>query len=167
MSKKKNFNTINNLLKNKQRTDVSKYPVIELNKTPVKKERFLTQTEINKRELDANQVIRFAASQMNLIFVLSDIQERILTDLVEYLKPLGMYKFQFKQDIEKVKHIIRKQVEEINNSCSENDAIEFGVDADAAYNNFMKFVVEYVREDMSGDMSEEEMEVLEQIKSKL
>jgi len=103
-----------------------------------------SQQETKAFIADKDRKIALAASNINLIYVLADIQERIITDVVSLLEPYGVYKFEIKRDINKIQRITRDLVEEVMKVCSDDDALAFGVDADEAYDNFMVFVKEYI-----------------------
>jgi len=113
----------------------------------------MTQIEIKDYKAEKDRKIALAASNINLVYILADMQERIITDVESLLEPYGVYKFNIKKDVTTIKRITRTLVEEVMKVCSEKDAEAFGVDADEAYDNFMVFVRDYIHPEEQHDIA--------------
>jgi len=76
-----------------------------------------------------------------LLFLAADLCQTASMDIMEQLKPVGLYKFEDKQAIETIKRLSGSLVGDIDAFCSEDYACLFGDMADELHeiiNQFLK-----------------------------
>jgi len=75
-----------------------------------------------------------------LLFLAADLCQTASMDIMEQLKPVGLYKFEDKQAIETIKRLSGSLVGDIDAFCSEDYACQFGDMADELHDIITTFL---------------------------
>ena len=87
--------------------------------------------EIILSEKEVEELLKNVQEMLVYVYLLSDIQELVMTDIISVFKKLGFYNYNMKNDLDRLKSLVEKISHELTNNCNTDQKIEFGEMSDA------------------------------------
>ena len=98
--------------------------------TSKRKKIIKVNSSVNITDDEAAYYLRKVKEILIYVYITSDIQELMITDIISMFKKMGIYQFDMKNNISRLKSLVEMISAELTKNCNDDQKIEFGTMSD-------------------------------------